>query len=310
MYDFFRKGSAFFICLILLFSVCSFVHAEEGETHVFTDGLGREVSVHLPKSVAVVMGSFAEMWELAGGEIAAVTQDAIDENRISNPDAVAILGSMKSPSVEKIIDLEIDFVILSSNISEHVALKDQLDELGITAAYFDVETFDEYLSVLKIFTQITGRSDLYTTNGTDVQKQIDEAIGRSNAHEDKPTVLFLRAFSTGVRAKDSRSMTGAMLKDLGCINIADRGEELLEDLSMEVIIQEDPDFIFVTTMGSSEEKAVKSLKELVESSPLWGELSAVKQGRYVLLPKELFHLKPNARWAQSYEMLEDILYGE
>ena len=33
-------------------------------------------------------------------------------------------------------------------------------------------------------------------------------------------------------------------------------------------------------------------------------------GRYVILPGELFHYKPNKRWGESYEYLADILYPE
>ena len=47
-----------------------------------------------------------------------------------------------------------------------------------------------------------------------------------------------------------------------------------------------------------------------EENPAWAGLSAVKNGRYVLLPKELFHYKPNVRWGESYACLAEILYPE
>ena len=31
---------------------------------------------------------------------------------------------------------------------------------------------------------------------------------------------------------------------------------------------------------------------------------------YVFLSKELFHFKPNARWAEAYEYLAGLLYPE
>ena len=105
-------------------------------------------------------------------------------------------------------------------------------------------------------------------------------------------------------------VSAEMLKDLGCINIADSEDSLLEDLSLEVILEQDPDFIFVTTMGASEEAAMASLDELLLSNPAWASLTAVQEGHFHLLPKDLFHLKPNARWGESYEILADYLYGE
>ena len=48
----------------------------------------------------------------------------------------------------------------------------------------------------------------------------------------------------------------------------------------------------------------------VESDPAWSSLTAVKEGRYLFLPQELFHYKPNERWDESYEYLAKIIYPE
>ena len=274
----------------------------------FEDALGYSVHVNSPQKVAVVMGSFAETWLLSGGKLTALTEDAFSEQRIE-PDASLInLGAMKAPNIELMIKSGVDFVILSANISEHVALRDQLENAGITTAYFDMETFADYLDMLKICTDINNRPDLYEKNGLLIREQINAAIAQKEGHTP-PSVLFIRAFSTGARSKGSDNMTGAMLKDLGCINIADRQESLLENLSLEQIILDDPDFIFVTTMGASSEAALQSLAEGLQANPAWNELTAVKEGRYYVLPRDLFHYKPNNRWGESYQMLAEILYG-
>ena len=275
----------------------------------FTDALGREVTVDQPKKVAALMGSFAEVWVLSGGELAGVTDDAASERNLTLSDDVALLGTMQAPNVEALIDADIDFVILSSNVAEHVKLKDTLELAGINCAFFNVESFEDYLSMLKICTDITGDKESYTKNGENVKAEIEAAIARK-PEGAAPTVLFLRAFSTGIKAKGSDSMTGIMLKDMGCINIADSDESLLEDISMEKIIEEDPDYIFVVTMGSSEEKAFEMIEKTLISNTAWSELKAVKENHYVVLPKQLFHLKPNNKWGASYEILADILYGE
>lgn len=282
--------------------------AKTGEAITFTDGLGNQVSVMPTDHAAVLSGSFAQAWMLAGGQLDAVTEDVYSERDVEIPDTVVDLGMVKTPNMEALVGSGATFAILSANIEQHVALRDSLEKSGITTAYFDVETFDDYLNMMKICTDITGRADLYQKNGTDIQSEIDAQIARADGSQ--PTVLFLRAFSTGVRAKGSDNMTGEMLKDLGCINIADSDKGLLDDLSMESIIAQDPDYIFVTTMGNSEEAAMKSVEDMLQSSPAWKELSAVKNDRYHVLPKALFHNKPNNRWGESYQILADILYGE
>ena len=62
-------------------------------------------------------------------------------------------------------------------------------------------------------------------------------------------------------------------------------------------------------MGA-DDKALAALAEGIASNPAWKDLSAVKNGRYNILPKELFHYKPNAKWAESYEYIAKIIYPE
>lgn len=308
------KKTAFAIAIIMLITMlavgCGKASEQESERsgYTFTDDLGYEVTVNEPQKAAFCSGSLAEIWLLSGGELFAATADAYDEHLFEVPETTVNIGKMKSPSVETMIDLGVDFAVFSADIAEHIALRDTLENAGITTAYFSVNEFNEYLSVLKKFTDITGRADLYEQNGEAVQKQIDSVIS-SVSGKEQPTVLYLRTSSSAVHAKDSTSLAGAMLKDLGCINIADNGT-LLDDLSLEVIVKSDPDFIFVTFMGSDEEKARKVLDDTLLSNPAWSELSAVKNDRFVILPKQLFHYRPNAKWGEAYQQLADILYGK
>lgn len=259
--------------------------------------------------VAVLSGSFAEIWSIAGGTLSAVTEDAYDEDReiLIGEDTVNA-GSLKSPSLEILIGSEIDLAILSADTSEHVALMEQFENVGIKTVYFSVETFDDYLEVMKFCTRLTGRDDLYDKYGEGIRGQIDEQIARQDG--SNPTVLFIRAYSTGAKAKGSDNMTGIMLKELGCVNIADSENQLLDDLSMEVILERNPDYIFVTTMGSDDEAALNSVKTLLSDNPAWNSLNAVINDHYYVLPKNMFHNKPNQRWGESYKMLADILYPE
>lgn len=143
---------------------------------------------------------------------------------------------------------------------------------------------------------MTGREDLYQQQVEQVQLPIEVCIQKTQALDQKPTALLLRAYSSGVRAKGSRNnVAGAILQDMGFENIADREGISLENLSMEQIMLEDPDYIFVVTMGVNSEAAMKSLKEQFTSNPAWNTLTAVQEGRYVLLDRQLFHLHPNSR---------------
>lgn len=279
-----------------------------GEYYKFADDLGFEVVLkEKPKKVVSLIGSYAETWLLAGGELVGVTSDAYSEREMDLSENISVIGTVKEPNLEEILALLPDFVLLSADIESHKKLSQTLKSLNISHAFFKVEHFDDYLHMLKICTEITGKSELYELNGLAIKGKIVNILDNISI-DKKPTVLFIRAFSTGAKAKTDDNMTGKMLKELGCDNIAARHKSLLDSLSIEEIISEDPDFIFVVTMGSSSEKALESLKSGIEKNPVWNKLSAVKNNRYIVLPKGLFHYKPTAKWGDAYEYLQKILY--
>ncbi|MGN1345513.1 MAG: ABC transporter substrate-binding protein [Eubacteriales bacterium] len=278
---------------------------------IFTDDLGRTVTVTSHERTAVLLGSFAEVWTLAGGTVCASADDAWDDFNLHLPDDAVNLGVTKSLSLEKLLAAEPDFVIASANTQQNVEWMETLEGAGIPAAYFDVASFDDYLHMLKICTDITGREDLYQQYGTDIQSQIDEAIARGErrvAEEGAQTVLYLRVSAASTRAKNSQgTVFGEMLADLGCINIADNEENLLENLSLESILTANPDRIFIVQVGDDAEAVRASVENMFAENPAWYELDAVKNGRVHYMDKRLYHLKPNARWGEAYEQLEDLL---
>ena len=302
--------------LVIMFTGCSTPQEAEGDSDVdntyyytFTDSLDNTVILKdKPQRVVSLVGSYAETWILAGGDIVGVTNDVISERKMDLQDGTQIIGTIKDPNVEEIIAISPDFVLLSADIESHVEISKTLSKSDISYAFFKVEHFEDYLEMLDICTDITGNKELYEKNGLDVNEQIDSILAKIDRQKN-PDILFIRAFSSGAKAKNDDNMACKILNDLGTINIASKHKSLLEDLSLEVIIQEDPDYIFVVTMGDSE-KALKALQDGIAKNPAWSNLSAVKNDRFVVLPKELFHYKPNARWGESYEYVAKILYPD
>ena len=278
------------------------------------DDLDREVTLEArPQRVAVLMGSFAETWLLAGGELIAAPKDAWEDFDLSLDESVTNLGSYQKISAEALFGLEADLIIASANTKGQVEMKETLEGAGLNVLYFDVNGFEDYLRMLKVCTDITGRTDLYETNGVKVQEQVEEAKAAASAAlegKEAQRVLFIRTAASGIHVKGSDgTVLGLMLKDLGCVNVAD-GSDLLENLSIEKIIEEDPDRIFIVMQGSDQEGAQKTLEETLTSNPAWSGLTAVQEGRVHYMDKTLYHLKPNNRWGTAYAELEQLLYGE
>lgn len=280
------------------------------DTVAFTDALDRSVTVNKsPQRVAALLGSFADTWILSGGEICAAAEDAWDDYGLELKDAVN-LGGAHSPSLESLLSADPDFVIASASTKADVEMKGTLENAGITVAYFDVDNFNDYLAMLKICTDITGRNDLYEQNGEKVKEEIEKIkkdFSSANLTEEKRSALLLRTSASLLKAKGSEgTVLGEMLNDLNLINIADGDETLLENLSVESVIRQEPYRIFAVSMGD-EDAAKKNLSKTMEENPAWGKLDAVAQNRLHIMDKKLFNLKPNANWAKAYEQLVEIL---
>lgn len=289
---------------------CEVKETEDGEYVRITDALSREVKVkRSPERVAALIGSFADVWTLAGGSLCAAAEDAWEDFDLELDGALS-LGGAHSPSLELLISSEPDLVLASASTASNVALREPLENMGITVVYFDVDRFDDYLDMLRVCTSITGRYDLYEQNGTRVGEriaEIKEEFRSAAPSEEKRRVLVLRVSSNSVKAKGSRStILGELLSDMGCINIADSSDSLLENLSVESVIALAPYRIFVVTMGS-ESASEENLRRAILDNPAWQSVRAVSEGRLHLMDRRCFNLKPNARWADSYEKVVDIL---
>ena len=298
------------ICILLLLATVFSCFGCSDNTAVgteLTDDRGKTVHITKETKVAALHASFAECWLLAGGELVGVTADAKEDRDLPIGDA-EIVGTAKSVNAEALVATGAEAVFLSLDLVAHADLEALLAPLGIECAYFRIDTFLDYSSVMKRFTDITGRSDLYERSVLAVAAGIDEIVVKAPSGS-APTVLLLRVYSTGIKAKSDDNIAGIILKDLGACNVIDSSPSPLDEISLEYVAKSDPDHIFILTMGD-ESAALGYLEANFESNRVWQELDAYKNGRIHILPKELYHYKPCERWAESYEYIAKILYPD
>ncbi|MDE7243397.1 MAG: ABC transporter substrate-binding protein [Oscillospiraceae bacterium] len=279
------------------------------DTISFTDDLGRELELAKPKRTAALIGSFADIWCLAGGKdtLIAAAGDTWTNFDLGLDDSVADLGSVKDPSLEALLAAEPDLILASTNTAADVELLETFETAGIPTAYFEVDNFNDYLRMLEVCAQLTGCPENYDTFGVQVKDQVERAAARQDG--SAPKILYIRAAASVIKVKGSEgSVLGEMLADLGCVNVADSDGSLLENLSIEGIIAADPDYIFVVYQGSDKEAGKAALEESLLTNPAWSGLRAVAENRFYVLDHTLYNVKPNARWGEAYEKLADILY--
>ncbi len=280
--------------------------AEKGKAYTFTDDLGRKVTVKSHKRVVACMGSLADAWQLAGGTLVGASDDAFGHYAVDSS-KVSGVGRSTSLNLESIIALKPDFVIMTGiSDGKHATGVSQADaesalkEAGIPVAFFKVTTFDDYKRMMGVFCAITGRDDLYKKNVTKVGEKIKSAVSTYSVKSKSPSVLIVSAFSKGLVVQNTSGMAGAIVRDLGAVNVADEHPSLLSDFSLEAAVEANPDYVLVLAASDDTATAQKYYDQVVGSNSAWQGMDAVKEGRVTMLDAAHFLYKPNADWAESY----------
>lgn len=282
-----------------------------GEYFTFTDSEGEIVELsHKPQKTAVLFSSLAECWIEAGGEVYVTVGESVERGLVKEETELVDKGAGKTVDTEKLISLEPDFVICSADIASHRDVASALKKAKIPVAMLRMDTFEDYLTILRTLTKITGKTENYEQFGENAKSEIEQIIS-GGKRENNPKILFVRSGSSYSSAKAKKAddnFAAKILEDFGCVNIADKAEVLLDNLSTEVILKENPQYIFVSVMGDYDNS--KAYMQELLAKKEYASLDAVKNGRVYFLPKELFQYKPCGRWAESYRYISSILNNE
>ncbi len=297
------------LSLCLALAACGAPPAPSGGV-TFSDDAGVTVTAPAsPARVAVLFSSLADLWIIAGGEVAVTVGESVERELVASDTVLVDGGAGKTVSTELLLAAAPDFVIGSADIPAHAEAVTIARSAGIAGALFHLESFSDYLRILSIMTKITKNPSIYTQKGEALASEI--ASIKSGVPDGEPLpILFIRAGSTASSTKAktaSDHFAAAMLQELGTRNIADDARVLLDGLSLEDILLADPSCIFISTMG--DEAAARENIERLFSEAAWRELTAVREGRCYFLPKSLFQYKPNDEWAAAYRTLAELLYA-
>ncbi|MBR1478582.1 MAG: ABC transporter substrate-binding protein [Lachnospiraceae bacterium] len=271
---------------------------------VLTSDVSLETSKEAPKiRVVALMESVGEMWLLAGGELVGITEDGTGLSGLSED--VATIGTTHNPNLEAILALKPDIVIISNSVSAQTELIPVFEEAGIKVYAPEINSFEDYADTLKEYTALTNRPDLYEKNVLKVQEEI-EAVKAKADSSVKASYLAVRVSATKNRVLKDDYFACKIISDLGLKNIAEDNSSL-DELNVEAIAAADPEYIFVVLQGK-EDEALDSYKKALTDNPVWGSLSAVKNDKVFILPKDMFQYKPNARWGEAYEYIYELVY--
>lgn len=294
---------------------CDEMIVEEKDNFIVVlDDAGRTVQVpKKPSSTVFLLNSFLDLWYAMGGK--AVARVSGEERIPPEAEALPILGTLASVDLEQLIALEPDLVLLSSSKESHQNFLTVLENNDIPALALEVFGYHDTLRILDLFARINGRPDLFKEVALGMAEEIEGFISRI-PEENNPSVVILFATSKSVTVETPYTSTGEMVSMLKARNIVDSSEEQMIfatnnriPFSIENIVAADPDYILVSLMGD-EEKARQALEKEIQANPAWNNLTAIKEGRLVFLPKKWFVYKPGMEMLDALQYLAEILYPE
>jgi len=188
-----------------------------------------------------------------------------------------------------------------------------LETNNISSIVLQPKTFEETKSAIGIVGKVYGKS----AEAEKLIKGMDEKIAATIAKlpkEHKKRIVILHATPSTVTVELDNSIAGNVANLLNFVNIAQgttaiQGKPEKAPYSMEVLVEKDPDIIFITSMGAKD-KIEKRLQSDVRGNPAYAALNAVKNNKVYVLPEELFLLTPGLRYPDAVELMAKEVFPE
>ncbi len=276
---------------------------------VLEDDAGRKVTLsRKPERIVVTSASFLEPLHEVGGTVV-----GRPDSRTKMPDYakdLASVGHVYQIDVEKVLACTPDLIIVNKGMNEK--LVQMMEGNGIPAIVVGVKSYEDVKRELRLFARITGDQEKADTVVADMDKKINEV--RSRLPEEKHRVAILHSTNQGLSVQLEGSIAGSVAAMLGWDNVASGMTPLEKNpdaapYSLETLVEQNPDIIFVTSMGKMEE-IKKGMQQAIEENPAWQTIPAIRGNRLFYLPQDLFLLSPGIHYPEAVEMMAALIYPE
>jgi iron complex transport system substrate-binding protein len=255
----------------------------------FTDALGKAITLKgtaqriVSLSPSVTESLFAVG---AGGQVVGRTDYCDYPEEVKNLPSIGGF-SAESISVESIIALEPDLVIGGSVYQAEVIKS--LEDAGIPTFVSQPASLAEIKDTLALFGKITGHVDEATAAATEMQARIDAVTKAvSSVPADQRPTVFYEVWHEPLMSSNGKTVVGELINLAGGVNIfADLPDEY-PTVSVEQIVEVDPQFIIGPSSHGDQMTA-----EVIGSREGWGNLSAVKNNAiYIVDGNIVSHSSP------------------
>ena len=259
-----------------------------------------------PKRVVIGYGSLVPVWYCAGGTAIAIPD--IHSKTALPPEARSLpsVGFFSSLNIEKILELKPELVVLMGKIGSHVRLRELLATMKIPAFTVKYDNYRDFEALLDLFCRLNNTDPERCEAARTVTEGVNRIIARIRG---LPSPRFCTVFaqSAGFRAETDLANTSCMLSMLGGKNTVPPSGGLRTGFSIEQLLLDNPDVIFVVMMGNTQTLEEKFRKEIM-SQPAWKKLRADQTGRVHFLPSNLYLYLAGPRFPEAFLHLAQLLY--
>ena len=261
-----------------------------------------------PQKIAVLSNSVLSMLYAVDGK--AISRVNTTDSLPPEIEALPALGQTANINMEQLLGLNPDLVLGLEN--QHKKYEAQLQSSKIPTVLINYDGIKDNVPLLTFLGELTNHQDkaktVIATYENNIAKVKDAVKGQQPAR-----VAVLRATGKGVTAETDASITASMVKELGMTNVVTSHlDKTTTDktvpYSLETLAADNPDIIFVVTMGK-EEEITKAMKKAMTDNPAWANLKAVQNNRVVYLPSKLFLLNPGLQTPEAMARLVKEAYG-
>ena len=227
-----------------------------------------------------------------------------------NQDAVRIMKELYNINMESLIGLKPDLVIANKN--QHEKFLPLLESNKIPVIAINPKTYDEVKDKLILMGKIYGVPEKGEAAAAKLDQQVKAVTEK--LPKDGKRIVIMHATPSNVTVELENSIAGCVAKMLGFQNVAVgatpiKGKPEKTPYSMEALVEKNPEIIFITFMGDSEE-IENRLRADVKSNPAWASLEAVRNNKVYLLPERLFLLNPGLHYPDAVKYMAKTVYPE
>ena len=261
-----------------------------------------------PQKIAVLSNSVLSMLYAVDGK--AISRVSTTDALPPEIEALPVLGQTANINMEQLLGLNPDLVLGLEN--QHKKYESQLQSSKIPTVLINYDGIKDNVPLIKFLGALTNHEDKATTLANTYESNVNKVKDSVKAQQPA-RVAILRATGKGVTAETDAAITASMVKDLGMTNVVSTHlDKATTDktvpYSLETLAADDPDIIFVVTMGK-EEEITKAMKQAMTDNPAWANLKAVQNNRVVYLPSKLFLLNPGLQTPEAMARLVKEAYG-